>query len=85
MKWRMRQWYVDDRAIPPDMNAKFNRCEACYREWRRTGKETAVCTHHHEELMNYANSRPAPPIPLKRKVIRTEWSVDMKNAPKEVW
>ena len=80
-KWR--QWYVDDKAIPPEMNVRLNRCHACRIAFRRD--PDALCSIHRDELRKYADSRPPPPPEMRHGAVRTHWSVDMSEARKEVW
>ena len=76
----MRQWAVNDLAIPASMNADFNRCKACTQAWEDTGQATAVCGHHYEQLCNYAVEMGAPIPPMQRKTLRTEWTLDCSKA-----
>ena len=56
----MRQFAVNNLAIPPEMNARFNRCPHCTRELNRTGNPESLCADHAAELRQYANDKGAP-------------------------
>jgi len=70
----MRQWAVNDKAVPPTLNRAMNACRHCQREFKVTENVNAVCSYHAEALDNYAREIGAPPPDLKRTALRLHYT-----------
>jgi hypothetical protein len=76
-----RQWYIHGKAIPPEMNSRFNNCHACThifdREYDSSDPDTNIhcCSIHRDELSKYAATIPEPTKYAKGGV-RTEWTIN---------
>ena len=78
----LRQWAVNDKAIPPTLNRAMNECKQCQREFRITQDINAVCSYHAEALYKYACEIGAPPPDLKRTALRLHYTAYLdENAP----
>lgn len=78
----MRQWAVNDKAIPPTLNRAMNECKNCQREFRVTENANAVCSYHAEALYKYACEIGAPPLDLKRTALRLHYTAYLdEDAP----
>lgn len=77
----MRQFAVNNKAIPPQLNDAINRCHACTRAYERSGDPEAVCADHAAGLRRYAREIGAPST-IKRGAVRMHHTVRItEDAP----